>query len=89
MTKILIAGGTGFIGYHLAKKCLLQQWSVYSLSSKKPKKTRRHKNVKYILADVRNRNKLKNLKKINFDFVVNLSGEVNHKIKKKLLIHIF
>ena len=35
--KILITGGTGFIGYHLAKKCLELNWSVTSLSSKNQK----------------------------------------------------
>ena len=39
--KILITGGTGFIGYHLAKKCLELNWSVTSLSTKRPKKYRK------------------------------------------------
>ena len=26
--KILITGGTGFIGYHLAKKCIRMGWEV-------------------------------------------------------------
>ena len=29
--KILIVGGTGFIGYYLAKRCL-KKWSVISFS---------------------------------------------------------
>ena len=37
--SILIAGGTGFIGFHLAKKCLHLKWSVTSLSTSQPKKT--------------------------------------------------
>ena len=36
-SKILIIGGTGFIGYHLAKKCLTLGWKVTSFSIKKPK----------------------------------------------------
>ena len=39
--KILITGGTGFIGHHLAKKCLKFNWSVTSLSTKKPAKQRK------------------------------------------------
>ena len=31
--KILIVGGTGFIGFHLAKKCLDLNWSVVSVST--------------------------------------------------------
>ena len=38
--KILIVGGTGFIGYHLAKKSLKKDWQVTSISSRHPKKIR-------------------------------------------------
>ena len=31
-------GGTGFIGYHLAKKSLKKGWEVTSISTNKPKK---------------------------------------------------
>ena len=36
--NILIIGGSGFIGYHLAKRCLIKGWKVYSISSKPPSK---------------------------------------------------
>ena len=32
--RILITGGTGFIGYHLAKKCVQLKWKVDSVSLK-------------------------------------------------------
>ena len=38
MNHLLIAGGTGFIGYHLADKFKKKGWKVTSLSLKKPKK---------------------------------------------------
>ena len=38
MKKILIIGGTGFLGYHLAKNALKKNWKVFSLSINKPKK---------------------------------------------------
>ena len=50
--KILIAGGTGFIGYYLAKKCLSLNWSVDSISTKSPLKKRKLKRVKYIKFDI-------------------------------------
>ena len=78
MKKILITGGTGFIGNHLIKECLKKGWKTYSLSSKKVDKKDKIKRVKYFFIDVRNKNKLINLKKYKFDYVVNLSGEVNH-----------
>ena len=51
--SILIAGGTGFIGFHLAKKCLSLNWSVTSLSTSVPKKRKTEK-VRYKLCDVSN-----------------------------------
>ena len=82
--KILIAGGTGFIGYHLAKKCLKKGWRVTSISSKYPKKIRYLKNVKYIICDI---GKKKNLKKKiigRYKYVINLGGYVDHSNKKKI-----
>ena len=50
--SILIVGGTGFIGYHLAKTALKKNFQITSLSSKKPKKFRKLPKVKYILCDI-------------------------------------
>lgn len=90
MKKIIIIGGTGFLGYHLAKLYLKKKWTVISISRSKPKKIRYLKKVKYILTDILNKKKLyKNLKK-HFDttYVVNFGGEVQHgKIKKTFLTH--
>ncbi len=82
-TNILIVGGTGFIGYHLAKKCIQKGWKVTSISSSLPKKIRYLKKVKYIICDISKKNFLK--KKINksFDYVVNLGGYVDHSNKAK------
>ncbi len=82
--KILITGGTGFIGYHLSKKCVSLGWSVTSLSSKYPKFTKKIKGVKYLKIDVTNQNKIRKLNN-NFDYIVNLAGYVDHSNKKKTL----
>ena len=63
--NILIVGGTGFIGYHLAKKAIQKKFSVTSLSTKPAKKIRYLKKVKYIYCDISNKQKLKNVIKIN------------------------
>ncbi len=81
--KILIVGGTGFIGYHLAKKCLKKKWQVSSISSRKPKKIRFLKKVKYIRCDITNNKLLKKKLNSTFDYVVNLGGYVDHSNKKK------
>lgn len=83
--KILITGGTGFIGYHLAKRCLLLNWSVTSISNSKPPKKRKLKNVRYAICDITKKKDLKNIAKLNFDYVVNLAGHVDHSNKKKTL----
>ena len=81
--NILIVGGTGFIGYHLAKKSLKKGWDVTSISSRAPKKIRYLKKVKYIISDITNKTSLQKKIKKNFDYVVNLGGYVDHTNKKK------
>tara|TARA_Y200000002_G_C22678927_1_gene663203 strand:+ start:2287 stop:3207 length:921 start_codon:yes stop_codon:yes gene_type:complete len=81
--NILIAGGTGFIGYHLSKKALKKKYLVSVISTKKPAKDRKLNKVKYILCDISNKNQLQKKIKSNYDFVVNLAGYVNHQEKVK------
>ena len=85
---ILIAGGTGFIGYHLAKKCIQKNWKVTSISKNKPKKKRYLKKVKYIIGDVSKLNFIKKTIIKNYNYVVNLSGYVDHssKVSRKKII---
>lgn len=82
--KILIIGGTGFIGYHLGKKCLAKGWLVSSFSTSKPKKNRKLKKVDYITGNISNKKDLKKIKGY-FDYVVNLGGHVDHKNKIKTI----
>jgi len=83
--NILIIGGTGFIGYHLAKKSLKKGWQVTSISSRRPKKIRYLSKVKYILCDITKRKFLKKSINKSFDYVVNLGGYVDHTNKQKTL----
>ena len=53
--KILIVGGTGFLGYHLAVFFIKKKFKVFSLSRSKPKKIRMIPNVKYLIADILNK----------------------------------
>ncbi len=83
--KILIVGGTGFIGYHLAKESLKKNWEVSSISTRKVKKIRFLKKVKYIYCDISKKQSLKKIKNKHYDYVVNLGGYVNHRDKKKTM----
>ncbi len=81
--EILIVGGTGFIGYHLAKRCLKDGFKVTSISVSRPKKIRFLKRVKYLICDISKKNNLKILSKKEFLYVVNLGGHVDHSNRKK------
>ena len=81
--KILIIGGTGFIGKHLASKCLSLNWNVTSISSTKPPQDKTLKKVKYIICDISKKKFLYKAIKKKFDYVVNLGGYVDHKKKIK------
>ena len=83
--KILITGGTGFLGYHLAKKCLKRNWIVHSLSTKKPNKIRKIKKVKYLTCDISKNYLLKKKINDNYDYVVNFAGYVDHTNKSKTM----
>lgn len=85
--KILIVGGTGFLGFNLAKKCLKKNFQVISLSRNRPKKDRFLKKVKYLYADISNKKQLRNKLNFNPNYVVNFGGEVNHHAKKIFKSH--
>lgn len=77
--SLLIVGGTGFIGSNVAQEAVNRGFKVSvicrnnSLSSKKLEK------VHYIKVDISNENSLRlKLKNKNFDYVINLSGYVDH-----------
>lgn len=81
--NILIVGGTGFIGYHLAQKCLKKGWQVTSISSSRPKRVRFLSKVNYIICDITKKKLLNKKIKKSFKYVVNLGGYVDHSNKIK------
>jgi len=83
LKRMLIIGGSGFIGYHLAKKSIKKNWKIDSISTHEPKKKRFLKNVKYIKCDITNLKKLQKKITKNYSFVVNLGGYVDHFNKLK------
>ena len=78
--KILIVGGTGFLGHHLVKKCQTK-FIVTSISLNIPKREKKIKGVRYLIADISKKEHLIKKIKTNFDIVINLGGYINHKNK--------
>ena len=77
--KLLIVGGTGFIGSYLTNEALSRGFevTVLSLNSKKVHPNSRH--VDFLFSDITNLEKLSEvLKKNLFHHVVNLGGYINH-----------
>ncbi len=75
--KILIIGGTGFIGSSLCFKALEKGYKVTSISFNNPKKI--IKEVEYIKADISKFSELKKkLKKNKFDYIINCGGYIDH-----------
>ncbi len=85
MKKILIIGGTGFLGFSVSKS-LVKKYKIYSISLSPPKKYRKHKKIKYLLADI---SKIKSINKIkkhisDIKYVINFGGYVIHDNKRKV-----
>jgi nucleoside-diphosphate-sugar epimerase len=75
--KILILGGTGFIGSYLSLSCLKKNWDVTVVSKNLPKK--KYDKIKYLKCDITKKNSIKKkLNSCNFNYVVNLAGNINH-----------
>lgn len=77
--KVLITGASGFIGKNLINSLLKDKsFEIYGLIKKRSKKTLRKKNLKYIYSDLtKNNEKIK----IDFDYIINLAGNIDHKNK--------
>lgn len=75
-SKILVLGGTGFIGYNFLKKIAKLEFEVDCLSRKIPKKNKVNK-INYIACDLTKIENIKRLKK-NYDYIFNFSGNIDH-----------
>ena len=76
--NLMVIGGTGFIGHHLVKSAIEKNWGVSSLSLNRPSADRKIKGVEYYYNNLENRLEFKKLLSKKYDYVVNLSGYINH-----------
>jgi nucleoside-diphosphate-sugar epimerase len=77
--KILVIGGTGFIGRNLLLKLSQNNYSIYSFSLNIPKKNNKIPGINYLKGSLLNSNSFNKLIKIKFHYIVNLGGYINHK----------
>ena len=78
--KVLVIGGTGFIGLHLTERCMKETRFVTCLSlTGFNNKKNLVKDIEYIRADVTDKTQLQAiLNNKDFDYVFNLGGYINH-----------
>ena len=79
--KLLIFGGTGFLGFHTAKRALRNGWEVSSVSKNKPLAQRYLKGIKYHFCDISKKKKLEKILNKKFNYIINYSGYVDHSKK--------
>jgi nucleoside-diphosphate-sugar epimerase len=77
--RLLVVGGSGFIGRYVCENANEKGYSVTSLSPNNVDKNLRVDNVEYLTANITNLNSLKKvLKNININYVINLAGYIDH-----------
>jgi UDP-glucose 4-epimerase len=77
--KLLVVGGSGFIGRHIVKKALDLGFNTTSLSKNNPNEKEKLKGATYLAADITDKkNLINNLDGKVFDYVINSSGYINH-----------
>ncbi len=83
--KILILGGSGFLGKNLSTKLIkLRRFKITNISKKRLRNENKIKKITYISCNLDNFLKLKKkLKNEKFDFVINFSGNINHRDRQE------
>ena len=78
--KILVIGGSGFIGGAIVRNAISLGWEVDSLGLSIPSEEKKIRDVNYLMADITNLESLKILATKQYQYVVNAGGYINHSI---------
>jgi nucleoside-diphosphate-sugar epimerase len=76
--RMLVVGGSGFIGHHLVRRAIAQGWSVTSVGRGPPIMSREVPGATYAILDLASPDPFAALHSNSFDYVVNLGGYVDH-----------
>lgn len=79
--KILITGGSGFVGTNIISKLSTDTYDIYSLDIEEPKKI--IEKIKYINMDIRSEDIQSLLKKINPEIIVHLAAQASVAISSR------
>jgi nucleoside-diphosphate-sugar epimerase len=75
--KVLIIGGTGFIGTHLISRLIKDNYKIDCILHNSKKKII-NKNIKYFKLDLTNNYLIKKKLRKKYDYVINLMGYIDH-----------
>ena len=78
--RLLVIGGTGFIGHHLLKSVQQKGWQMTSVSLNSPTKERFVDGTHYLHFDMADQSLVKKHLDKDFDYIVNLGGYINHQL---------
>ena len=82
-SQLLVIGGTGFIGHHLLLAAQKENMQLTSVSLNPPAKNRFIDKVSYLNFDITDRIQVGKNLNMDFDYVVNLGGYINHQLFKE------